>query len=87
MQQDRIVYLVKSLSNGRIVDGVGRTLTNRKPKWRRYGDNKTPFVCGKGDNVIVVEDCPSACCVWTDNWTSFDGNDIARRVHRCDKKL
>jgi hypothetical protein len=63
LQQDRIVYLVKSISNGRIVDGVGRTLTNRKPKWRRYGDNKTPFVCGKGDNVIVVEDCPSACSV------------------------
>ena len=63
LQQDRIVYLVKSTSNGRIVDGVGRTLTNRKPKWRRYGDNKTPFVCGKDDNVIIVEDCPSACSV------------------------
>ena len=63
LQQDRVVYLVKSLSNGRVVDATGRSLTNRKPKWRRYGDNKHPFICGKTDNVFVVEDCPSACSV------------------------
>ena len=63
LQQDRVVYLVKSLSNGRVVDATGRSLTNRKPKWRRYGGNKNPFICGKADNVFVVEDCPSACSV------------------------
>jgi DNA primase len=63
LQQDRVVYLVKSISNGRVVDATGRALTNRKPKWRRYGDNKSPFVCGTTDNVFVVEDCPSACSV------------------------
>ena len=63
LQQDRVVYLVKSISNGRVVDATGRALTNRKPKWRRYSDNKLPFVCGTTDNLFVVEDCPSACSV------------------------
>ena len=63
LQQDRVVYLVKCLSIGRVVDATGRSLTNRKPKWRRYGDNKSPFVCGTNDNLFVVEDCPSACSV------------------------
>ena len=61
--QNRVVFLVKSLSNGRVVDATGRSLTNRKPKWKRYGNNKLPFICGKGDNVFIVEDCPSACSV------------------------
>ena len=63
LQQDRVVYLVKSISNGRVVDATGRALTDRKPKWRRYGNNKSPFVCGTTDNLFVVEDCPSACSV------------------------
>ncbi len=62
-QQDRVVYLVKSLSNGRVVDATGRSLTNRKPKWRRYGNSKYPYICGRGTIAFVVEDCPSACSV------------------------
>ena len=62
-QQDRVVFLVKSLSNGRVVDATGRSLSNRKPKWRRYGKAKSPFICGRGDNIFMVEDCPSACSV------------------------
>ena len=63
LQQDRVVYLVKSLSNGRVVDARGRSLTNRKPKWRRYGNSRHPFICGTSCAVFVVEDCPSACSV------------------------
>jgi DNA primase len=63
-QQDRVVFLVKSLSNGRVVDATGRSLNNnRKPKWRRYGNNKRPFICGRSDTALLVEDCPSACSV------------------------
>ena len=62
-QQNRVVFLVKSISNGRIVDATGRSLNNRKPKWKRYGGSKVPFICGKSDNIIIVEDCPSACSV------------------------
>ena len=63
LQQDRVVYLVKSLSNGRVVDATGRSLTNRKPKWRRYGNSGDPFLSGNGFCGIIVEDCPSACSV------------------------
>ena len=63
LQQDRVVYLVKSMSNGRVVDATGRSLTNRKPKWRRYGNDRQPFICGSNKLALLVEDCPSACCV------------------------
>ena len=69
LQQDRVVYLVKSMSNGRVVDATGRSLTNRKPKWRRYGNSKRPFTCGTNRlDLFVVEDCPSACCVSDSVW-------------------
>ena len=60
-QQERVVYLVKH--NNKIVDATGRSLNGRKPKWRRYGNNKYPFVCGTSHTLFIVEDCPSACCV------------------------
>ena len=63
LQQDRVVYLVKSISNGRVVDATGRSLTNRKPKWRRYGVSRNTFICGEGLCGILVEDCPSACSI------------------------
>lgn len=58
---DRVAFLVKD--KGKVVDAVGRTLTNSKPKWYRYGRSNHPFVCGRGNSVFVVEDCPSACSV------------------------
>ena len=60
-KQERVVYLVKH--NNKIVDATGRSLNERKPKWRRYGNNKYPFVCGTSHTLFIVEDCPSACCV------------------------
>ena len=63
-QQDRVVFLVKSISNGRVVDATGRSLSNRKPKWRRYGNSKYPFICGtNGLDLFICEDCPSACSI------------------------
>ena len=35
IRQDRVVFLVKE--DKKIVDAVGKSLTNRKPKWYRYG--------------------------------------------------
>jgi DNA primase len=58
-QQERVVYLVKH--NNKIVDATGRSLNERKPKWRRYGNSKYPYICGRGDIAFIVEDCPSAC--------------------------
>jgi hypothetical protein len=58
-QRDRVVYLVKD--GDKVVDATGRSLTNSKPKWLRYGNSKRPFICGRGSNAFLVEDCPSAC--------------------------
>jgi len=60
-QRDRVVYLVKD--GDKVIDATGRSLTNSKPKWLRYGTSKMPFVCGLSDNLFVVEDCPSACSI------------------------
>ena len=61
-QQERVVYLVKH--NNKIVDATGRSLNGRKPKWRRYGRSKYPYVCGRDRlDLFIVEDCPSACSV------------------------
>ena len=60
-QRNRIVYLITD--GKRVVDAAGRTLTNEKPKWWRYGKSGNPFVCGRGRVAVVVEDCASACSV------------------------
>jgi hypothetical protein len=49
---------------------VGRSLTNEKPKWWRYGKSGYPFVCGDGHVGIIVEDCASACSV-SNNFTGI----------------
>jgi len=60
-QRDRVVYLVKD--GDKVVDATGRSLTNSKPKWLRYGNSKYPFVCGRDGICFVLEDAPSACSV------------------------
>jgi hypothetical protein len=60
-QRDRVVYLVKQ--GDKVVDATGRSLTNSKPKWLRYGTSRTPFTCGKFDRAWVVEDAPSCCSI------------------------
>ena len=59
---DRAVFLIKE--KGRVVDAVGKSLSNQKPKWYRYGKSDRPFICGRGSNIFLVEDCPSACSVF-----------------------
>ena len=60
-QRDRVVYLVKD--GDKVVDATGRSLTNSKPKWLRYGNSRTPFTCGRFDRAWVVEDAPSCCSI------------------------
>lgn len=64
-RQNRVVFLVREPSTGRVVDAAGRSLTKGvKPKWLRYGRSGLPFVCPKDNSVaVVVEDCASACAV------------------------
>ena len=59
---DRAVFLVKD--KGRVVDAVGKSLSNQKPKWYRYGNTNSGFFIGaKSDTIFVVEDCPSAVSI------------------------
>jgi hypothetical protein len=60
-KEDRIVFPV--LYDGKIVDGTGRSLSNRLPKWKKYGKSGLPFTYGYGNVAVVVEDCVSASVV------------------------
>ena len=50
-------------SGGLMVDAVGRSITNRLPKWKRYGKSDLPFTYGYGTVAVVVEECVSASVV------------------------
>jgi hypothetical protein len=52
--------------DGVTVDAVGRSLTGRLPKWKRYGKNSLPYHHGYGRVAVVVEDCVSAAVVGDD---------------------
>jgi len=60
-KRNRVAYLVKQGNS--VVDAVGRAIDGRNPKWYRYGNSRYPFLCGKSNTGIVVEDCASACSV------------------------
>ena len=58
----RAVFLVKK--DDKLVDAVGRALyKNKNPKWYRYGNSGYPFITGKSDTAIVVEDVVSALTI------------------------
>jgi len=71
VRQERIVFLIKN--NDKVVGAVGRALSSEiYPKWFMYGDKEIPFVIKggssrynklHGNNLIIVEDCASACAV------------------------
>ena len=64
VKEKRVVFPVTH--NGTILDAVGRTVTNRLPKWKRYGKSDLPFIHGCGNVAVVVEDCVSASVVGSD---------------------
>jgi len=55
----RVVFLI--YKEDTLIDAVGRALYKKtKPKWYRYGNSGYPFIHGKGDTAIIVEDVVSA---------------------------
>jgi hypothetical protein len=64
VKESRVVFPIKS--DGRIVDATGRSIYNKIPKWKRYGDSGLPYSFGYGSIAVVVEDCISAVCVGSD---------------------
>ncbi len=60
---DRLMYLIQD-NDGKVCGAVGRALNYQKPKVYNYPHSKQiPFTCGKGQAVILVEDCASACSI------------------------
>tara|TARA_R110000796_G_scaffold20512_2_gene60941 strand:+ start:818 stop:1606 length:789 start_codon:yes stop_codon:yes gene_type:complete len=62
VRQDRLVFPVYAERVG-LVDAVGRSLTNRKPKWLRYSASPVPYISGWGNTAVIVEDAISAYVV------------------------
>jgi len=60
-KENRIVFPV--VHEGKIVDATGRTLSNKLPKWKKYGNSGLPYTYGCGKVAVVVEDCVSASVV------------------------
>ena len=65
IREHRAVFPI--YNNGLMIDAVGRSLANRLPKWKRYGNSGMPYVTGVGRIAVVVEDCLSACIVAENN--------------------
>lgn len=61
---DRLCFELRDLSE-KVVGLVGRAVGIRKPKWWVYDGSRpnTPFKCGTGKTLVLVEDCASACSV------------------------
>ena len=62
VKDHRIVFPVLD-DRGCIVDGSGRSLGKRIPKWKRYGNSDLPYHHGYGNVAVVVEDSVSAAVV------------------------
>ncbi len=62
VKQDRVVFLIDI--DGIVYGAVGRSLSNKNPRWFKYNTCKFPFVVGNiTDTAVIVEDCVSACSV------------------------
>ena len=61
VKDHRIVFPV--IDGCEMVDGSGRSLGKRIPKWKRYGNSDLPYHCGCGNVAVVVEDSVSAAVV------------------------
>ena len=64
VKEKRVVFPVED--RGTILDAVGRSVTKRIPKWKRYGKSDLPFTYGYGNGAVVVEDCVSASVIGSD---------------------
>ena len=63
IRENRVVFTIFDDAH-LMTDAVGRSLTNRKPKWKRYCSSRVPFITSnRSDTCVIVEDCASACAV------------------------
>lgn len=64
VKEHRVVFPI--YQDGVMVDGTGRSLGKKLPKWKRYGNTGLPFTFGCGKVAVVVEDCISASVIGGD---------------------
>ena len=62
VKQYRVVFLIDI--DGIVRGALGRTLSDKIPKWYKYNSCGYPFVVGSDViSAVIVEDCVSACAV------------------------
>jgi len=68
---NRVVFTIRRRLDGVCVDAAGRLLKYAKgqPKWLRYASSDMPFIVGSRDNAVIVEDCASACAVYSSGYS------------------
>ena len=64
VKDNRVVFPV--YKDNKIIDAIGRSLKNKLPKWKKYGNSGLPFSFGCGKVAVVVEDCVSAAIIGND---------------------
>lgn len=64
-RENRLLFELRDYQLPKIVGAVGRGMVGTKEKWKVYDNSQphTPFKCGKGNILVIVEDCASACSV------------------------
>jgi len=61
VKEHRIVFPIYNGST--LIDGTGRSLGGRLPKWKRYGESGLPYTYGTSTTAVVVEDAISAAVI------------------------
>ena len=61
VKEHRIVFPI--YDNRYLVDGAGRSLGKRLPKWKRYGESGLPYKYGSHNIAVIVEDAISAALI------------------------
>jgi hypothetical protein len=61
VKEHRIVFPI--FNGGTLIDGAGRSLRGRLPKWKRYGESGLPYTYGSATTAVIVEDAVSAAVI------------------------
>lgn len=58
LKDERVVFPI--LYKGRVIDGAGRAVGGKLPKWYRYTGAADYYLRGTSSTLLIVEDCVSA---------------------------
>lgn len=58
LKDERVVFPI--LHKGRLIDGAGRAVGGKLPKWYRYSGAASYYLRGSSKTLLIVEDCVSA---------------------------